>query len=95
MLAADEPALGSTAPLNHFYNAGTDDHLYDTGVTPPEGYAAAGTMDEQFLLSRERATKVRFYLIKKFTLNPGYVGVMAMGSVVGYGDGVGLVLLKK
>jgi outer membrane protein OmpA-like peptidoglycan-associated protein len=31
-----------------------------------EGYAAAGTRDEQFLRSRERATKVRDYLIKKF-----------------------------
>jgi phospholipid/cholesterol/gamma-HCH transport system substrate-binding protein len=28
-----------------------------------EGYAAAGTVDEQFLLSRERATTVREYLI--------------------------------
>jgi phospholipid/cholesterol/gamma-HCH transport system substrate-binding protein len=60
-----------------------------------EGYAAAGTLDEQFLRSRERATKVRDYLVKKFTLSPGYVGVMPMGAVVGYGDGVALVLLKK
>jgi phospholipid/cholesterol/gamma-HCH transport system substrate-binding protein len=51
-----------------------------------EGYAAAGSVDEQFLLSRERATKVRDYLVKKFTLSSGYVG---------YGDGVALVLLKK
>jgi phospholipid/cholesterol/gamma-HCH transport system substrate-binding protein len=60
-----------------------------------EGYAVAGTGDEQFLRSRERATKVRDYLIKKFTLSPGYIGVMPMGSVSGSGDGVALVLLKK
>jgi outer membrane protein OmpA-like peptidoglycan-associated protein len=60
-----------------------------------EGYATAGTLDEQFLRSRERATKVRDYLIKKFTLSPDYIGVMPMGSVVGYGDGIALVLLKK
>jgi len=60
-----------------------------------EGYAAAGTMDEQFLQSRERATKVRDYLVKKFTLSPEYIGVMPMGSVAEYGDGIALVLLKK
>ena len=60
-----------------------------------EGYAVAGTLDEQFLHSRERAAKVREYLLKKFTLSPGYIGVMPMGSVTGYGDGVALVLLKK
>jgi len=60
-----------------------------------EGYAAAGTLDEQFLLSRERATKVRDYLVKKFTLSPDYVGVMPMGAVSEYGDGIALVLLKK
>jgi phospholipid/cholesterol/gamma-HCH transport system substrate-binding protein len=60
-----------------------------------EGYAAAGTGDEQFLRSRDRATKVRDYLIKKFTLSPGYIGVMPMGFVAGSSDGVALVLLKK
>ena len=60
-----------------------------------EGYAVAGGVDEQFLLSRERATKVRDYLIKRFTLSPEYIGVMPMGSVVGSGDGIALVLLKK
>jgi hypothetical protein len=43
----------------------------------------------------ERATRVRDYLVKKFTLSPDYVGVMPMGAVEGYGDGVALVLLKK
>jgi phospholipid/cholesterol/gamma-HCH transport system substrate-binding protein len=60
-----------------------------------EGYAVTGSGDEQFVLSRERATKVRDYLIKKFTLSPGYIGVMPMGSIPGSGDGVALVLLKK
>jgi phospholipid/cholesterol/gamma-HCH transport system substrate-binding protein len=60
-----------------------------------EGYAIAGTLDEQFLNSRDRAAKVRDYLVKKFTLSPGYIGIMPMGSVTGYGDGVALVLLKK
>src|SRR5207253_1811358 len=40
-----------------------------------EGYSASGTLDEQFLSSRERATKVKDYLVKKFTLSPDYVGV--------------------
>jgi phospholipid/cholesterol/gamma-HCH transport system substrate-binding protein len=59
-----------------------------------EGYAAAGTLDEQWLHSRERATKVRDYIVKKYTLNPDYVGVMPMGALAG-GDGIALVLLKK
>jgi len=60
-----------------------------------EGYAAAGTVDEQFLHSRERATKVRDYLVKKFTLSPDYVGVMPMGADAEYGDGIALVFLKR
>ena len=52
-------------------------------------------MDEQFLWSRERAMKVRDYLVKKFTLSPDYIGVMPMGAVGGFGEGVALVLLKK
>jgi len=38
---------------------------------------------------------VRDYLVKKFTLSPDYVGVMPMGAVSEYGDGIALVLLKK
>ena len=60
-----------------------------------EGYAVAGTVDEQFLRSRDRAAKVRDYVVKKFTLSPDYVGAMPMGAVAGYGDGIALVLLKK
>jgi phospholipid/cholesterol/gamma-HCH transport system substrate-binding protein len=60
-----------------------------------EGYVVAGTLDDQFLRSRERAMKVRTYLIKKFALSPDYVGAMPMGAVAAYGDGVALVLLKK
>jgi phospholipid/cholesterol/gamma-HCH transport system substrate-binding protein len=60
-----------------------------------EGYAEGGTVAEQFLASRERATKVRDYLVKKFTLSPEHIGVMPMGSAGGEGDGIALVLLKK
>lgn len=60
-----------------------------------EGYASAGTLAEQFLRSRERASKVRDYLVKKFALSPDYVGIMPMGAVAEYGDGIALVLLKK
>ncbi len=60
-----------------------------------EGYAQGGTVAEQFLASRERATKVRDYLVKKFTLSPEHIGVMPMGSAGGEGDGIALVLLKK
>jgi phospholipid/cholesterol/gamma-HCH transport system substrate-binding protein len=60
-----------------------------------EGYATAGTLDEQFLRSRERATTVKDYIVKKFTLSRDYVGVMPMGAVGGYADGIALVLLKK
>ena len=57
-----------------------------------EGYSANGSGDEQFLRSRERAVKVREYLIKRFSLSAEYVGVMPMGAV--RPDGVALVLLK-
>jgi phospholipid/cholesterol/gamma-HCH transport system substrate-binding protein len=60
-----------------------------------EGYAAARTLDEQFLRSRDRGTKVRDYLVKKFALSPDYVGVMPMGAVAEYGEGIALVLLNK
>jgi phospholipid/cholesterol/gamma-HCH transport system substrate-binding protein len=60
-----------------------------------EGYAAGGTVTEQFLVSLERATKVRDYLVKKFSLSPEHIGVMPMGFAGGEGDGIALVLLKK
>ena len=73
----------------------------DTAVIV-EGYASAGTLDEQFLLSRERAMKVRDYLIGKFGLSAEYVGAMPMGAVIrssnssgGFEEGIALVLLKK
>jgi len=60
-----------------------------------EGYAGAGTPDEQFLPSRARATRVRGYLVKTFTLNPAYAGIMPMGALSEHNDGIALVLLKK
>jgi phospholipid/cholesterol/gamma-HCH transport system substrate-binding protein len=44
-----------------------------------EGYAEAGTNDQRFLLSRERAKLVRDYVVAKFGLDPTFVGTMAMG----------------
>lgn len=60
-----------------------------------EGYSSGGTVAEQFLISRDRATKVRDYLMKKFTLSPEHIGVIPMGSAGGEGDGIALVLLRK
>lgn len=60
-----------------------------------EAYAGTGSLDEQFLRSREHAAKVRDYLIKKFSISPGHIGIMPMGAVPGYEDGIALVLLKK
>ena len=66
-----------------------------------EGYAGSGSSDEQFLRSRERAVKVREYLLKRFSLSAEYVGVMPMGAVRSSSpqgavhDGVALVLLKN
>ena len=66
-----------------------------------EGYEGKGSSDEQFLRSRERAVKVREYLLKRFSLSAEYVGVMPMGAVRSstppgaLQDGVALVLLRK
>ena len=60
-----------------------------------EGYAASGTVDEQYLRSRDRAAKVRDYLVKRFTLSPEYIGIMPMGAAGENGNGIALVLLKK
>jgi phospholipid/cholesterol/gamma-HCH transport system substrate-binding protein len=63
-----------------------------------EGYASDGMPEEQFLKSLERAAKVRTYLLKRFPLNPNYVGVMPMGAVASSDptgkawDGIALVL---
>ena len=46
-----------------------------------EGYSGKGLPGEQLLLSTDRALKVREYLVKKFHLDPNYVGTMPMGAV--------------
>jgi phospholipid/cholesterol/gamma-HCH transport system substrate-binding protein len=46
-----------------------------------EGYASAGSPEEQFLRSRERAAMLRAYLISRFHLRPGYIGIVPMGAV--------------
>ena len=66
-----------------------------------EGYSGSGSSEDQFVRSRERAVKVREYLVKRFSLSTEYVGVMPMGAVKlssppgAVQDGVALVLLKK
>jgi phospholipid/cholesterol/gamma-HCH transport system substrate-binding protein len=51
-----------------------------TGPVVIEGYCQKGMADEQFLCSRERALKVRNYLLNKFQLRSEYVGIVAMGA---------------
>jgi len=46
-----------------------------------EGYSGKGLAGEQLLLSADRALKVREHLVKKFHLDPDYVGTMPMGTV--------------
>jgi phospholipid/cholesterol/gamma-HCH transport system substrate-binding protein len=66
-----------------------------------EGYASAGTPDQQFLLAQDRAHKVRSYLVRRFQWRPNYVGVMPMGAVKSaaadesFWDGVALVLFPS
>ena len=63
-----------------------------------EGYSGKGLTGEQFLLSTDRALKVREYLVKKFQLDPNYVGTMPMGAVASkdnsgaYWEGVAVVV---
>jgi phospholipid/cholesterol/gamma-HCH transport system substrate-binding protein len=45
-----------------------------------EGYAPDPAADQQFLLSRSRATLVRDYVVSRFGLDPGMVTVMPMGK---------------
>jgi len=63
-----------------------------------EGYSGKGLTSEQFFLSTDRALKVREYLVKKFQLDPNYVGTMPMGAVASkdnsgaYWEGVAVVV---
>jgi len=63
-----------------------------------EGYSGKGLTSEQWLLSTDRALKVREYLVKKFQLDPNYVGTMPMGAVASkdnsgaYWEGVAVVV---
>lgn len=45
-----------------------------------EGYSTYGKADQQYLNSRERAIKVRDYLIQRFSLNEKHVGFMPLAS---------------
>jgi hypothetical protein len=50
------------------------------GIIMVEGYAQAGTKDEQYLRSRVRASVVRDYLIGKFHLDPQATGAIPLSA---------------
>ena len=45
-----------------------------------EGYSDARPLANQFVVSRARAALIRDYLIDRFHLDPGAVGVMPLGA---------------
>lgn len=45
-----------------------------------EGYAQQPSGDERFVLSRRRAQLVRDYILRKFGLDPNFVGTMPLGA---------------
>jgi hypothetical protein len=51
-----------------------------SGVVMVEGYAQQGSLDEQYLRSRARASLVREHLLGKFHLDPEATGVMPLGA---------------
>jgi hypothetical protein len=57
------------------------------GALIVEGYSGKGLPGEQLSLSTDRALKVREYLVKKFHLDPNYVGTMPMGAVASKDEG--------
>jgi phospholipid/cholesterol/gamma-HCH transport system substrate-binding protein len=57
------------------------------GAIIVEGYSGKGSPGEQLVLSTDRALKVREYLVKKFHLDPNYVGTMPMGAVASKEEG--------
>ncbi len=63
-----------------------------------EGYSGKGSLGEQLLVSTDRALKVREYLVKKFHLDPNYVGTIPIGAAASkddsraYWEGVAIVL---
>jgi len=57
------------------------------GALIVEGYSGKGLPGEQLALSTDRALKVREYLVKKFHLDPNYVGTMPMGAVASKDEG--------
>ncbi len=62
-----------------------------------EGYATEGSLDEKYIRSHERAAAVKNYLVRKFRLDSGYVGVMPIISPPAQDrpwDGVALVLFS-
>lgn len=66
-----------------------------------EGYSAKGSEDEQVLRSRDRAEKVRAFLLSRFQLDPESIGAIPIGATASQDaahtawEGVGLVLYYK
>jgi phospholipid/cholesterol/gamma-HCH transport system substrate-binding protein len=67
-----------------------------------EGFAGEGTASQQYLRGRQRAARVRTYIIGRFALRPAYVGVISLGaepldtaSPGVFKDGVGIVSFYK
>jgi phospholipid/cholesterol/gamma-HCH transport system substrate-binding protein len=66
-----------------------------------EGYASGGSVDQQFLASRQRAARVRDYLLQRFELHPNRTGLMPLGARAPDSpggetwDGVGLALFVE
>jgi len=72
------------------------------GVLTVEGYAQAGTRDEQFVRARARAAAAREHLIGRFSLDPQMTGLISLGADAadspndGTWDGIALaVYLEK
>ena len=76
-------------------------HLIPNTPVVVEGYAAEGAPAQQFLNSRDRALKVRRYLMDRFGLKPNWVGIAPMGAVKSsapggeYWDGVSVVFFPE
>jgi len=66
-----------------------------------EGYSGKGSEDEQLLNSRDRAEKVRNFLLSKFQMDPESIGAIPIGAVAAQDaahtawEGVALVLYYK
>jgi phospholipid/cholesterol/gamma-HCH transport system substrate-binding protein len=100
--AGPENREGLTEEGRHKLDLAIADYLLEARNTPLmiEGYAAKGDTHEQFLVSRDRALRVREYLVHRFSLPSSYVGFIPLGAEGSPGgefrnaEGVALVMFK-